>query len=264
MAPSYQCGCNTPLGAVALLGAVCAYLHHSYEAVSTPSKRIGCNPKVMVLGMPKAGTTSLHEAFKSAGYNSVHWALPAGDGLDTDVEDIKMLQTQEGIEERLVARMVWRAANEGLPPFAYLPEDVEAVAEMNGMVFDDEVGAWGYFPQMSLLETIFETYPNAAYILNLRNMTKWVNSVNKYLRIRERMAKSDLHKLPRGAGYDDGELLVWVENHHRRVIEEAQRRGVRFLIFDIEKHGAKELSEFLGRSVSWGQMNRLEDAPLKV
>jgi len=179
-------------------------------------------------------------------------------------EDRLLMLMQKEIDRRLVARLVWRAHSEGLPPFAYLPKEIDALAEMNGMVFDDELGAWGYFPQMSLLETIFDTYPNASYILNVRNMTRWVKSVTEFLRMRDRMTMSELHNLPRGVGDKDEDFVPWVENHHERLLEEARRRNIRLLVFDIEKHGAKELSDFLGLDVTWGQHNCMSSIPYTI
>ena len=75
--------------------------------------------EVVVLGMPKCGTSSLHQSFLSAGLRSVHWALDAGKDLQKD----KQLRLQGvGAETRLVGYLITKAVRHGLPPFHYLPE----------------------------------------------------------------------------------------------------------------------------------------------
>lgn len=91
------------------------------EVVPVPVAVDALRPmKVVVLGMPKCGTTSLHEAFQASGFSSVHWALDAGKNLR---EDTALRLLGEGAEERLVGCLVSRAVQKGLPPFALLPEE---------------------------------------------------------------------------------------------------------------------------------------------
>lgn len=211
-------------------------------------------PLVLVLGMPKCGTTSLHEAFLSAGFQSVHWALGAGKDSHAD----KQLRLW-GIdaERRLVAALVRRAASQGLPPLACLPEEIDAVAEMNGLFWIDKRARLvdSFFPQMSLLEHILLHYPHAHFILNLRDHGRWVKSVDGHNDMRQRLVCADLPGLPSGAGAVDEELIGWVAAHHDRVQRLLSSRGAKLLVFDIEQHGERELSCFLGRPVRWGHHN---------
>ena len=115
-------------------------------------------PRVLVLGMPKCGTTSLHEAFRSAGFSSVHWALDVGQDSRAD-KQLRLWGV--GAERRMIAKLMLHASEDGLPPLAYLPPDVDAVAEMNGLFWLDKQGgeAFGFFPQMSLLDQLVDHYP---------------------------------------------------------------------------------------------------------
>jgi len=220
----------------------------SHSAISATT---GSPKRVLVLGLPKCGTTSLHEAFKSIGLTSVHWALRAGEDLSAD----KQLRLHGvGADERLIARLMQRAAAENKAPLAHLPPTVNAVAEMNGLYWTDG-GAEGFFPQMSLLEELVRWYPDAHYILNVRPIRNWIASVNSHNDMRQRLASAELPGLPRGAGYDDGELRDWVGRHHDRVQQVLSKKRARLLVFDIEQHGERELSTFLGRRVTWKKCN---------
>jgi len=206
---------------------------------------------VLVLGMPKCGTTSLQEAFKSAGFNSVHWALKAGVDLHADVQ---LRKYGEDADQRLVAKLMYHAVRHGFKPLDYLPLGVNAVAEMNGLVWENS-SVWGYFPQMSLLDKLVECYPDAYFVLNVRDHWRWVKSVSKQNDLRQRLVAADLPRLPPGAGARDEELVEWVAAHHACVRALLSRPRYRFLEFDIERHGEKELSSFLGCKVEWAKHN---------
>lgn len=211
-------------------------------------------PLVLVLGMPKCGTTSLNKAFISAGLRSVHWAL--GAGIDARA-DKQLRERGLDADRRLISKLMRSAAMQDLPPLAHLPEDVNAVAEMNGLFWVNRQArqAEGYFPQMSLLEDLLSYYPAAHFILNIRDHKQWVKSVDKHNDLRDRFVCADLPGLPSGAGAQDDELIGWVEAHHQRVQKLLGARNSRLLVFDLDRHGEPELSAFLGRKVVWGHHN---------
>uniref|UniRef100_A0A7S4Q4P6 Sulfotransferase domain-containing protein n=1 Tax=Alexandrium monilatum TaxID=311494 RepID=A0A7S4Q4P6_9DINO len=207
---------------------------------------------VLVLGMPKCGTTSLHEAFRSAGLDSVHWALGTGEDLRADRE-LRLWGVDA--DRRLIGRLMERAAAQGLPPLSGLPHHVDAVAEMNGLVWGPRGTVQAHFPQISLLEELAAHYPYAHFILNVRDHRRWVRSVDSHNDLRKRLVYADLPGLPPGAGARDDELIGWVAAHHERVRARLGGGRARLLVFDIEHHGAEELVAFLGRRVAWGQHN---------
>ncbi|CAE7901116.1 unnamed protein product [Symbiodinium microadriaticum] len=209
---------------------------------------------IFVLGMPKAGTTSLHEAFLRAGLSSVHWALDQGKNLSKD----KQLRLWgDGSESRLVGRLIEQAVSEGKEPLAYLPQ-VEALAEMNGMFWKDKAKTTvqAYFPQMEHLERLLEAYPNAYFILNVRNLDDWVRSVNQHNDLRKRFVCADLPGLPPQKGAKDEELVEWVKAHQKRVLTLLPSRKANLLHFNIDLHGSDELSQFLQCPITWPHCNR--------
>ena len=208
---------------------------------------------VVALGMPNTGTTSLHEAFMSAGLYSVRWALDAG--LDSK-KDRQLRLWGKNSEHRLVGRLIEQAVSERKEPLAYLPY-VDALAEMSGMFWEDEhqTTVQAYFPQMVHLEALVEAYPHAYFILNVMDLAAWVESVNGHNDLRKRFECADLPGLPAGVGTKDEELTAWVAAHHERVLTLLPRRNVKLLHFNIDIHGSQELSDFLGCSVKWSRFN---------
>lgn len=210
-------------------------------------------PLVLVLGLPKCGTTSLHHAFQSAGFTSIHWAVGQKANLTKDKE-LRLLGTDG--QERLVCRLINEAVQMGEMPLARLPPGTNAVAEMNGVWWTKlNKEAAGIFPQMSMLDLLMDSYPDAYYILNVRKEEDWLRSVDNHNDLRRRLVAADLPNLPRGVGAADEELISWAKDHHRRVRVKVQARGLRFLHFHLDHQGGQDLSRFLGRRVSWGHYN---------
>merc|ERR1740123_1260423 len=94
---------------------------HAWPVEVPKSPSLGERPLVLVLGLPKCGTTSLHEAFKSAGFNSVHWALRVGEDRRADVN---LRKYGQDADKRMIARLIYHAAQRELPPLSYLPGDI--------------------------------------------------------------------------------------------------------------------------------------------
>ncbi|CAK0888327.1 unnamed protein product [Prorocentrum cordatum] len=210
--------------------------------------------QVFVLGMPKCGTTSFQEAFLSCGFRSVHWALESGKNPQRDTK----LRTQ-GLEaeQRLVSLLLQRALDEGLPPLGHLP-GVDAISQMDGLVWrgSEVVGS---FPQMTLLPALYDAYPKALFILNVRDKHKWAESVASWVDgdMNKRITLASLPQLPSGAGSTPEELVEWFDWHVGRVRAFFSKRDQgRLLEFDIEKSDAEELRDFLGcPNLVWGVHN---------
>ncbi|CAJ1380669.1 unnamed protein product [Effrenium voratum] len=212
---------------------------------------MGLRP-VVVLGLPKCGTTSLNDAFVAAGLRSVHWALDVGKNSKNDKQ---LREWGTGSEERLVGRLIQSAVMQNKPPFSLLPQ-VDAFAEINGLYWADrkKESVRAFFPQVQYLQHLLQAYPDAHFILNVRDHGAWARSVSQHNDMQRRLTLAELPNLPRGSGSAE-ELMAWAEWHHQRVIKFATYSQVRFLRFDIDVHGAAELSAFLGREMKWPHSN---------
>ena len=156
---------------------------------------------VLNVGFPKTGSTTLHQFFVCAGYESRHWMA---DG-------------------ELIAVCMRDAAEANLPPLETCVPDVEAVLQMDAQFpFGYEYANHNhrqfayqhrdecYFPQLSLLEQIHEENPNATFIMNFRPIQDWVTSMLKWYGMMERIQSCHLPNLPYGQprGYDFSSLKL--------------------------------------------------------
>lgn len=121
-------------------------------------------PFVFVVGLPKSGTTSLHKYFECGGLHSSHWTC--GD-----------IRCGECIEQNILKHQT--------PLLGCGSFDVYTQMDVVG---DGNHSC--YFPQLSALDIIYETYPNATYIFNTRPFAHWNRSIhnwyNMHYRLREK------------------------------------------------------------------------------
>lgn len=205
-------------------------------------------PPVFVVGLPKCGTTSLQHALESAGFGAVHCYAPRPWGPSP--------------EDRFIGPLMLKAVEQGRPPLALLPTWVNAVTQMDCWWVNWEERApraVAVFPQMAILEELDRAYPDAKFILNTRDVRRWLQSVNTYGRLREILIEADLPGLPRGVGMADSELESWFEEHSARVRRQfAGREGTSLLAVSLEDDDSvirKSLEKFLGTSLTWGHHN---------
>lgn len=182
--------------------------------------------KIFVIGFPKCGTTSLQESFSRINISSVHWA---------DSVSLHSIS--------LVAFNIEKAKKESLPLLTHLNR-YQAFTQMEACIYD-----YCYWPQLLDVPTLDEQYPNSKFILNDRDIQKWINSVTKWSalgqNLRERFVKFDIPGLPKGKGKEDKDLENWYLWHKNNMIDYFKKKD-NFIIFDIEKDEPKKLGDFLG------------------
>lgn len=108
--------------------------------------------KVINLGMPKMGSTSLHSYFKCGGYTSVHYTCT---------------------KKAACSRCIKGAIEAGLPPFsACNMTNVDSFAQIDSGPEN--------LVQVNYLDQIVSGVPNATFILTFRNMTNWYTSLTNW------------------------------------------------------------------------------------
>ena len=119
------------------------------------SKRFFIKSKIFVIGLPKTGTTSLHEFFKCGNRSSAHWKC------------IGKRRCGECIESNVQRQ---RPPMQGCGDF-----DVYAQMDVDG---DGNHSC--YFPQIDALDVLYRYYPGATYILNTRPFDHWNRSIHRW------------------------------------------------------------------------------------
>lgn len=117
------------------------------------------NPKIILVGLPKSGTTSFHQFLERLGMTSAHFrAKKVG----------------------IVGEAIMRAKAEGRPLMYYL-RNYDAVTEMAFVRFAFRgASSKCYFPQVEDLDRIYEENKDALFILNWRDIDKHAVSMNDF------------------------------------------------------------------------------------
>lgn len=192
--------------------------------------------RIINLGLPKSGTTTLGVALDKAGLKVADWRIRKGQSDD------------RRILFGFVGDHLYRGYYETGDPLALLP-DFDAVTEMS--VASHGLSLW---PQMDwgLLEAIRKHHPNTKFVLSHRDPAALVKSMLGWSNLgKSRLPQQAIPGLPAGYGGAPDQLLRWVEGHYsfcRRVF----RDDPDFLEYDLaDPDAAQKISAFLGIDLPW-------------
>jgi len=205
--------------------------------------RSRARPIVFQIGFNRCGTTSIVHFFRQNGYSAVHRragrlsrAGTLAAGMELARRQGKPLLTYAAVHD-VYTDMEWRNIS-GVMSRRFPPRICKRlVASLGPGEQLKPIYAFKYF---KLLD---EQYPGSKFILNTRNVDKWIAS---RLRFQEGKYRSCMH----GEAFhtDEQELTAcWREewlDHHRDVQEHFGDRPADLLVFDIEQGDPDELVEF--------------------
>ena len=200
--------------------------------------------RVINLGLPKSGTTTLGEALKRAGLRVADWKVRAGQSATT---------------RGFVGKLMYAGYYETGDPLHDL-SDFDAFSEIE--VIREGHNLW---PQTdwALIDAIRSRYPGAKFILSRRDPARHAGSMRRWSNLgNRRLPANAVPGLPEGYGRKPGELERWIEGHTafcRRVF--AGDPG--FLDYDVEDPEARDrIAGFLGIELPWwGKANVNETHP---
>lgn len=192
--------------------------------------------KVVNLGLPKSGTTTLGEALKAAGLRVADWRIRAG-------------QSDENrLARAFVGKLMYNAYFRCGDPLADMPE-FDAYTEID--VIRNGLNLW---PQcdFGVIDAIRRLHPGAKFILTYRDPAKLSDSMGRWSNMgRTRLPANAIPGLPEGFGGNDGERIRWIEGHYafcRRMFAGDDT----FLEYDVEDDTAPEkVSAHLGLKLPW-------------
>ena len=189
--------------------------------------------KVINLGLPKSGTTTLAAALRHAGFTVADWKLRPGQSTKW-----------RGYVGKLMYEGYFRTGD----PLAFF-EEFDALTEID--VIREGRNFW---PQMDwpLLTAIRELHPGARFILSVRDPRAHADSMRRWSNLgTTRLPRNAVPGLPPGYGDKPGELERWIEGHItfcRQVFAGADD----FLEYHIEDPQAqRKISRFLGVDLPW-------------
>lgn len=198
-------------------------------------------PRVVNLGLPKTGTTTLTKALRHAGLSVADWRI----------------RDKQPVSEALIGehlgRIIYDDYFDSGNPLARLSA-FDAINEMSSVRHDQSL-----WPQTDygLLTAIQTHHPGIKFLLSYRDPAKTADSMMRWNNLgKKRLPRADVPGLPRGFGQSERELAHWIAGHYafcRRVFAGCDN----FLEFDIEDPGARDsISAYLGIDLPWwGQTN---------
>jgi len=199
---------------------------------------------ILVVGMPKVGTTSITEFFEcSRRYRVSHHKC-----------------TGKGGHGRCGV-LIRNNVLEGRPPLQGTG-DFDVYAQMDAFALSKKKFDYScYMPQVEILKELHAHYPNATLVLNTRNVTNWIKSLHNYHggNMLNHLIQCNITGLPKGVGKNDSDLYTFFQNHLDRIRSFAKaHQSHKFIEFDIESHDAgKILGDAFGINYTcWGQANK--------
>lgn len=198
--------------------------------------------KLMVIGFPKSGTTSITNALESSGLKAAHW------------QDEK---------RRFVGALIYKAVLAGLDPFEHL-KGYDAVTQADVCLPAHNLSLWPNL-DFAVLRAVRRAHPQCLFILNTRRPEAICDSIASWPYMQKRFEMSNIPGLPRGAGGKRHQLMAWIENHY-----DACRNYFAddpyFVEIDIEAADAPDrLGKALGIPiVGWGDFKPERPVPIKA
>jgi len=192
--------------------------------------------KVINLGLPKSGTTTLGEALARAGLKVADWRIRKGQTLD------------DTLARRFVGKLMYEGYFEDGDPLARMP-GFDAFTEID--IVRNGLNLW---PQTDwgLLDAIRKNHPNAKFILTHRDAASLSDSMGRWSNLGSfRLPNSAIPGMPEGYGGTNEDRIRWIEGHYsfcRRVFD----GDANFLEYDIKDEDAKgKIGAFLGIDLPW-------------
>ncbi|MEM7090641.1 MAG: sulfotransferase [Pseudomonadota bacterium] len=192
--------------------------------------------RLINLGLPKSGTTTLGLALKRSGLRVVDWKVRRFQSKDPN------------IARRFLGDLMYDSYFRHGDPLHGL-ESFDAFTELN--VSRPDLNRW---PQMDwgLLGTLIDRHPGAKFVLSYRDpeahaesMIRWTNLGSK------RLPRLNIPGLPSGYGQQPQDLVRWIEGH-RRFCHRVFAGDDRFLEYDIlDPDAPKKIGAFLGMDIAW-------------
>jgi hypothetical protein len=197
--------------------------------------------RVINLGLPKSGTTTLARALRRAGLHVAdHRVQPA--------------QTKrEDLHQAFVADLLYRGYFQTGDPLAELEEfdgltEISALRERNSVWPQTDFG---------LITAIRAAHPGVKFVATRRNVQDISDSMLGWTNLVDRLHNAVVPGLPRGYGQSDSDRVRWIAGHYAQ-INQLLGGSADFLDLDVSAPDARDrLAAFLGRDMPWwGQANK--------
>ena len=225
-----------------------SFLVKQQEVVAAHSKllprELNLKTPIIVMGLQKAGTTSIYSYFKCGMDGALsHYdckpilgkpekiGMPCGKRLRRNIEILQ------------------KPAFDGIDHFDLYAE-LDALRDNGGITL----------PQWNFVQQIYDYFPNATWILNLRDPQAWLRSVDRWQDLRQRFVD---HlggvDFPRGRGAKDEEMIAFYKLQAQRIRDYVKDHpSITLVEVQIDSPEAEQVMEdsFGIHRKCWGNKNK--------
>ncbi|MDE4275603.1 sulfotransferase family protein [Phaeobacter gallaeciensis] len=197
--------------------------------------------KVINLGLPKSGTTTLGKALSQAGYSVADHRL-------RDREEDK-----PGKRRIFVGSLLYKGLYERGDPMAYL-DGFDALSEVS--FIHGKFSVWPQF-DFALLQVLKDLNPGLKFIATRRDAASHSKSIMAWNNLgTARLPASTVPGLPIGYGKTPEQQMIWIDGHYE-ALKHWFREDPDYLEINVADAGAQaRVGAFLGRDLPWwGQAN---------
>lgn len=203
--------------------------------------------RVINLGLPKTGTTTVARALRRACLHTADHRIRAGQTKDDHLKD------------EYVANLIYEAYYRTGDPLAYLDE-FDAFSEISLLRAGQSL-----WPQMDfgIITAIRTHHPEAKFFASWRPVADISDSMLRWSNLgSERLPGHDQPGLPQGYGGADHERQRWISAHYDH-LDQIFAGSDAYLRLDIRTSDARaQLAALIGRKVPWwGHANRNRTTP---
>jgi len=192
--------------------------------------------KIINLGLPKSGTTTLGEALRKADLKVADWRIRQG-----QTENPKILRA-------FVGKLMYQSYFENGDPLGLMPE-FDAYTEID--IVRNGLNLW---PQMDwgLIDSIRKHNAGAKFILTHRDPVALSDSMQRWSNLGKfRLPNNAIPGLPEGYGKTDAHRIRWIEGHYS-FVRKVFGNDNDFLEYDIADVDApNKISAFIGVELPW-------------
>ncbi len=192
--------------------------------------------RVINLGLPKSGTTTLGHALKLSGLRTADYR-------------IRPHQTQdESLHRQFVGQLMYQGYFHTGDPLVHMDE-FQGFTEINVLR-----GALSLWPQMDwgLIDAIRTHHPGARFVASWRDPRAISDSMLRWSNLgTERLPQGQIPGLPAGFGETTDERIRWIEAHYAH-LDRLFAGDDTFLRFDIaDRDAAQKIGAHLGLTLKW-------------
>lgn len=192
--------------------------------------------KLVNLGLPKSGTTTLSEALNKAGW------------LAADHKVRRAQNAEHGIGGTFIGRQLYNGYFNSGNPFEFL-DFYDALTEIS--VLKGDISLW---PQCdyALIKAMRMSRPKLRFVATWRPAPELSDSMRRWNNLgKDRLPAGTLPGLPRGYGETDAERIRWIEGHYD-MLRDIFGDDPRYLELPVGAEDARaRLATHIGLDLPW-------------